>query len=95
MPRENLGQDEKERKLQRKRDRALESLSTRARMPRRAVARNSLTLAADLVHDAEAARVRMLDPYSHMSRDRESHRDAYSNFVVPGARACCVLRVVV
>ena len=26
----------------------------------------------------------MLDPYSHMTRDRESNRDAYSNFVVPG-----------
>ena len=37
------------------------------------------------VHDAEAARARMLDPYSHMARDRDSHRDSsYSNFVTPG-----------
>jgi hypothetical protein len=64
VPRENHGQDAKEAKMQRKRERALESLNS--------------------IHDAEAARARMLDPYSHMTRDRESSRDAYSNFVVPG-----------
>jgi hypothetical protein len=45
---------------------------------------NHASRLSDSIHDAEAVRARMLDPYSHMTRDRESNRDAYSNFVVPG-----------
>ncbi len=92
VPRENMGQEEKERKMQRKRERALESLSVLT-WHSRFRSRNALSSSAGTIHDAEAARARMLDPYSHMARDRESHRDTYSNFVVPGA--CAFERVLV
>ena len=88
VPRENVGHDEKERKMQRKRERALESLSTFVVNPLCPCALDDCVSPADTIHDAEAARARMMDPYSHMTRERELHRDAYSNYVVPGTCAC-------
>jgi hypothetical protein len=84
VPRESVGQDAKEARMQRKRERALESLSTPPLAVICVLSGVPITFLSDSIQDAEAARARMLDPYSHMTRERESTRDAYSNFVVPG-----------